>query len=157
MWRLLLFVFITSSNYLFAQSTSDFIEVKVNQGTGYSIRLVREGMICKALIAKKNGSEFEKIVFFRWAELNRTKVMEIQKYINDNKLLDRHSIDPPDSVVYSDHGTISLGFFPLSDNSYHLITYKYCEPEIDEFIIMLNNLVPKKYSSYFHLITKCKH
>ena len=152
---LLILILINLSANLFAQSPIGFIEVRVNSGPLYSIRLLKEGLICRSTEVVANGKWENKTELFPYSQLDVNKIREIQKFIIENDFLNKTSFDPPDSVVYSDHDIIKLTFDAIDDSIYHYFIYTSCEPKVDLFIKMINDLVPKNYSSYFHMIPKC--
>lgn len=147
-------------NGAFSQPNIDFVEIRVNAGPSIygstSIKLIREGLICRTYIMKKN-EEKEIIKFFSFSELDKGKFIELQNYISENNIVNIGQLEVPDSIIVSHHNPIKISFIELNNNDFSTVLYQYCNPEMDNMIVLLNALIPKKYCSIFRIIPKCQN
>lgn len=134
-----------------------FIEIKIRSGyTSYgtiSITLQREGLIYwqNPFLAGLP----EEAMFIPFTELDSNKVIEIWKYVFDQKL---HQIERlPEENHFSYDSTkhlfvqtipphrvnhIALTFVIHEKNKHSAYVYKYYDKRIDALILMMNELIP---------------
>jgi len=132
-----------------------FIEVSVNEGPNYTIKLLREGLVCRGQV-QENDQALTRIVFFPYDSLDQNQVSEIQQFIKATNFLSKTTKAPANAVTYSDHGVMRMSFEDIDESLCHSFIYYSCESNVDALIVMLNDLVPAAFKSGCYLIPKCK-
>lgn len=127
----------------------DFVRLEISYGTGYSIRLFREGMICKTEDENYNKT----VKFYNLDELDKDKLYKLQKALHEDKLIDFEStVEDVDLRI-----TGFKLYFVIIDKELKVNTILWISGRnstLEKILKLTNDIIPKEDRQLFGFNTK---
>lgn len=152
----LLIIFLSLSNYfIYGQGYREelnSIQIHIEEGSSQVIRVLKEGILCRAFVIDSTGALKNHINFFPMESLDYKKVYELKKFIYDNSFFSNDTICDQAGI-----GTTALPIYTMiiKDDKLNLIIWKdgKCK-ELEKCIEMINDLIPEEKRDTFKIYYK---
>lgn len=127
----------------------DFVRLEISYGSGYSIRLFGEGMICKTVDENYNAT----VKFYKMDELNKDKLYELQKVLYEDNLIDFETIVEDVNVRVTGFKL----YFVIIDKELNINKILWVSGRnstLEKIIKLTNEIIPKEDRQLFGFNTK---
>lgn len=151
---LLIFAFLCSSTVVVGQKqrVADLLyEVTIQSGAGTygqtSIKFQLEGMLLRTMVKdEKNNTIERKVDFIPIKQIDSRKMLNLFAYIYSNNLMKLDYECTPNPYYPVD---MQIRILDMNGDNYVQYCYNKYHPLFDELIVLMNNLVPKKYRKIY--------
>lgn len=120
--------------------------LEIRFGGLYSLKLIKEGLLCRNLDLKKNNQ----IIFYPTENLNHDKYLKLDSFLDSIDLFEMDSIyELPGVKIYS---SFNVDITYVQDNNCTHIKWLSGKNEnLATLLSLVNDLIPEKYSEKFKI------
>ena len=143
-------------------SMDDFITIKIRSGYTIlgtsSITLQREGLIywMNPFLANFQEEENkEEAKFIPFQKLDKDKVLNIMKYVYEQKLYEIKKLEVLEGSVIPEGMPIVISFIVHKKFQYTGFNYFICDERVEKLLQMMNELIPKEDRVKFEIKLRC--